>query len=170
LDSLSLTSEPPVYSQLSSSLNCLTESHSPGKTQSIVELSLTLGDRLASLIGHNLCNIISVLSNESIPLQHPLSSSTRVDLAVGLKGCMSCLDSLLYIFGSIVWCCGPCSTSTGICPQVSASTILGRGYHPGSWDTIPTTSKRFFDCASSHSPLIRELSRNISLLFNYPIY
>jgi hypothetical protein len=145
-----------------SGVACKTDS--PGESQSIVEFSLTLSNRLASLVGHNLCNVISVLTNESIPFQQPLSSGPRVDLAIRLKSRMSCLNSLVYILRSII---------RSRSPSLASSRIYARSFSGLSFDSItksndniPTTSKRFLDCASTNSPLIRVLSRHMSLLFS----
>jgi hypothetical protein len=168
LDSLGFSSEPPVYSQplpfVSHTYLQHAEVDSPGEAQSIVELSLTLSNRLASLIGNNLCNVISVLSNECIPFQEPLSSCSRVDLAIRLKSRMSCLNSLVYILRSIIRSRSPSLSSSRICTR-SFSGLVFDGITKSN-DSIPTTSKRFLDCASTNSPLIRVLSRHMSLLFS----
>jgi hypothetical protein len=145
-----------------SGVACKTDS--PGESQSIVEFSLTLSNRLASLVGHNLCNIVSVLANKGIPFQEPLSSCSGIDLAIRLKSGMGCLNSFVYILRSII---------RSRSPSLASSRIYARSFSGLSFDSItksndniPTTSKRFLDCASTNSPLIRVLSRHMSLLFS----
>lgn len=148
-------SQTHVFGMLSADL--------PGKSQSIVEFSLALSNRFTSLVSHNLRNVISVLSNECIPFQKPLSSGPWVDLAIGLKGRVSCLDSLVYIIGSVVRSRGPSFSSS----RIFIEMVSGLSLDGITKANIPTTSKRLLDWASTHSPLTRELSRHISLLFNW---
>jgi hypothetical protein len=108
-----------------------------------------------------------VLSNQSIPFQQPLCPGSGVDLAIRLESCVSCLDSLVYILRSIIRSRSPSlSSSRVLSRRVSDLSLLTASQEEAS-DDIPTTSKRFLDCASFHSPLTRELSRHISLLFNW---
>jgi len=91
---------------------------SPGESKSIVEFSLTLSNGLASLVSHDLSNIISVFADKGVPFQQPLSSGPWVDLAIRFESCLSCLDGLVYIFGSIVRGSSPSLASARICTRI----------------------------------------------------
>ena len=86
----------------------------PRETESIVKLSLGLGQRLTSFISDDVGNVVSVLTDQGIPFQEPLCSGAWVDFPVGLECLMGCFDSGIYIFGTVVWSRGPDFTASGI--------------------------------------------------------
>ena len=139
------------------SLNCSCDSlcftsKPPSEAKSIVQLSLRLSKRFASLVGDDMSNVISVLTNESIPLQKPLRSGTRVDFLVRLESLMRGVYCRVNILGRVVRC---------RCPNFIRSRIC-RGMRFGSAfemdGDLPTTSNLFPDFASTHWPPTSDLS------------
>lgn len=43
----------------------------PGETQGVVDLSMSLGDRLARLVGQNGCDVVLVFPDQIVPVQEP---------------------------------------------------------------------------------------------------
>jgi hypothetical protein len=79
----------------------------PGEAQGVVKLSLRFSEGLSSLISDNVSNVVSVLPDQRIPLQQPLSSSAWVDLSVSLECLVGCPGCSVYIFGGVVRSRGP---------------------------------------------------------------
>ena len=88
-DSFRLTSKPPC------------------EAQSIVQFSLSLEQGLASLVSHDVCQIISVFSDQLIPLEQPLGTLPWRRLLEGLEGFVGSFAGGIGIFRAVVWSCGP---------------------------------------------------------------
>jgi hypothetical protein len=89
-------------------------SEPPRETQRIIKLSLGLEKWLSSLIGNDVSEIISVLANQSVPLQEPLRTLARVDFLVAFKRCVRCGDGSVDVVGIIVGCRSPKFAGPGI--------------------------------------------------------
>ena len=76
----------------------------PREAESIVQLTLGLEKGLSCFVGDNIGNVVSVLPDQSIPLQKPLCSGSGVNFAIALESFMGPIDCGIDIFGSVVWC------------------------------------------------------------------
>ena len=75
----------------------------PRKPQRIVQLALTLGQRLTRLIRHDLGQIVAVVADELIPFEEALGAGARVDALEGLKSGVRGGHGGIGVVGGAVW-------------------------------------------------------------------
>lgn len=93
---------------LHSSLNtfCLA-SEPPCETQSVVEFALRFEQRLAGLVSDNVRQVVTILTNQGVPFEEALGTSSRVDFTEGLECLMCCFDGCVGVFCDVVGCSRP---------------------------------------------------------------
>lgn len=106
---LSLSSEPPC------------------EAERVVNLSLSLSEGLAGLMGDNLGEIFTVLADQVVPFKQPLSSRPGRNFSEGLEGFMSCDYSGVGIVGIVVWGRGPHFAVAGILGVSDGNTLRNMG-------------------------------------------
>jgi len=98
----------------------------PSETQSIIELALRLRERLASLIGDNVGQVVAVLANQRVPFEQTLGAGPGADFAEGFKGLVGGVDGCVGVFGDIVGGCCPYFAVAWICFEVVVVSWIWR--------------------------------------------
>jgi hypothetical protein len=86
----------------------------PREAQRIIQFPQTLGNRFTRLISDDLRQIILILSDQRIPFQQPLSTSSRIRFLERFKRYVGCLNSGIYIGCIIIGSAGPDFAAAGI--------------------------------------------------------
>jgi hypothetical protein len=87
----------------------------PSETQSIVELALRFRQRLASLVGNNVGQVVAVLADQRVPFEQALGAGPGADFAEGLEGLVGGGDGCIGVLGLVVGGCGPYFAVAWVC-------------------------------------------------------
>ena len=148
-DSLGFTSEPPR------------------EAQRILNLALSLRQRLARLVRDDARQVVPVLADQVVPSEQPARTGPRVLLAVALECSVRSVNSGVYVRRIVVWCAGPDVAGAGVCLWLAVGSFFLRKEPEGGFRR-PMMLNLLPDLASTHSPLTYDLSWKTAGFLSWP--